>query len=139
MKTILAATAVLALAACTPARTEPVTEPAPMPPAASTTTSSTSAIDPVGAYQFVAQVNGDAVNGTMEISGTPGAYTGRVASDHFPAFPIRSATAAGQELTIVSQTPNGDATFRLTFTGSEFTGTWSLGGDSGPVTGRRTR
>lgn len=138
MKSILAATVALALGACATAA------PAPSGSPAGTTTapasaSASAAIDPVGAYEFTAQVNGQAVTGTMEISGTPGAYTGRVVTSRFPEFPLRSASAAGQELTVVAQTPNGDVTFRMMFTGADFTGGWTLAGDSGPLSGRRTR
>ena len=48
------------------------------------------------------------------------------------------AKAAGQELTVVAETPNGNVTFRMMFTGDTFTGGWTLGGDTGAITGRRT-
>lgn len=143
MKTILAATLALTLAACatantsTPGAAAPVTATTTMTTTVATTQST--ALNPVGAYEFATQVNGDAVTGTMEITGTPGAYTGRVVTLHFPEFTVRSASAAGQELTVVAETPTGNVTFRMAFTGPAFTGSWSLGGDSGPITGRRTR
>lgn len=140
MKTILAATLALSLAACATANTatpEPATTTTTMTTTVATTPSA--ALNPVGAYEFATQVNGEAVSGTMEITGTPGAYGGRVATNHFPEFAVRSVSAAGQEMTVVAETPNGSVTFRMAFTGPAFTGSWSLGGDSGAITGRRTR
>jgi hypothetical protein len=102
-------------------------------------TTSSTAVNPVGAYEFATQVNGEAITGTIEITGTPGAYGGRVVTLRYPEFTVRSASAAGQELTVVAETPTGNVTFRMAFTGPEFTGSWSLGGDTGAVTGRRTQ
>ncbi|HEY0021277.1 MAG TPA: hypothetical protein VGB24_00145 [Longimicrobium sp.] len=140
MKTILAATLALGLAACATANTG---TPAPETTATTMTTTvattPSAALNPVGAYEFATQVGGQDVTGTMEITGTPGAYTGRLVTNHFPEFPVRSASAAGQEMTVVAETPNGNVTFRLTFTGNAFTGGWTQGGDSGAITGRRTR
>lgn len=141
MKAILAATLALSLAACATANTGSPTPDATVTTTTTTTaaTTSSTALNPVGAYEFATQVNGDAVTGTMEITGTPGAYGGRIVSNHFPEFPVRSASAAGQEMTVVAETPNGNVTFRMAFTGPAFTGSWSLGGDTGAITGRRTR
>jgi hypothetical protein len=143
MKAILA-TLALSLAACATANTS--TPEAAAPATATTTTMTTTvattpsaAMNPVGEYEFATQVNGEAVTGTIEITGTPGAYGGRIVTLQFPEFTVRSASAAGQELTVVAETPNGNVTFRMTFTGNTFTGGWTLGGDTGPVTGRRTR
>jgi hypothetical protein len=141
MKAILA-TLALSLAACATANTG---TPAPDATVTTTTTTTTvattssAAVNPVGEYEFATQVNGEAVTGTIEITGTPGAYGGRIVTLQFPEFTVRSASAAGQELTVVAETPNGNVTFRMTFTGNTFTGGWTLGGDTGPVTGRRTR
>ncbi|HEY0037300.1 MAG TPA: hypothetical protein VGB66_11460 [Longimicrobium sp.] len=139
MKTILAATLALSLAACATANTgaqPPATTGTTM--TATVATAPSAAVNPVGAYEFATQVNGDAVTGTIEITGTPGAYGGRIVTTHFPEFAVRSASAAGQELTVVAETPNS-LTFRMAFTGSAFTGSWSLGDDTGAITGRRTR
>ncbi len=142
MKAILAATLALSLAACATANTgapAPATTTTTTTTTTSVATTSSSAVNPVGAYEFATQVNGEAVTGTMEITGTPGAYGGRIVTLRFPEFTVRSASAAGQALTVVAETPTGNLTFRMTFTGPEFTGSWTLGGDTGPITGRRTR
>ena len=143
MKSILAATLSLGLAACATANTS---APEAAAPATATTTMTTTvatspsaALNPVGEYEFATQVNGEAVTGTMEITGTPGAYGGRVVTLKIPEFTVRSASAAGQELTVVAETPTGNLTLRMTFTGDTFTGGWTLGGDTGAITGRRTR
>jgi hypothetical protein len=137
MKAILTATLALGLAACATANTD---TPAPAPTTSTTTsTTAAAALNPVGQYEFATQVNGEAVTGTIEITGTPGAYGGRVVTLQFPEFTVRSASAAGQELTVVAETPTGNVTFRMAFTGNTFTGGWTLGGDTGPITGRRTR
>jgi hypothetical protein len=143
MKAILAATLALSLAACATANTGTPTPDATVTTTTTTTTTmattSSTAVNPVGAYEFATQVNGEAVTGTMEITGTQGAYGGRIVTNHYPEFVVRSASAAGQELTVVAETPSGNVTFRMAFTGPAFTGSWSLGGDSGAITGRRTR
>jgi hypothetical protein len=144
MKAILAATLALGLAACATANTGTpaaggATTSTTTTTATGATTSSAASLNPVGTYEFATEVNGDAVTGTMEITGTPGAYAGRVVTLRFPEFTVRSASAEGQVLTVVAATPTGDVTFRMAFTGQTFAGTWSLGGDTGPVTGRRTR
>ena len=142
MKAILAATLALSLAACATANTGTPTPDATVTTTTTTTTvatTSSTAVNPAGAYEFATQVNGEAVRGTMEITGTPGAYGGRIVTNHFPEFVVRSASAAGQELTVVAETPQGNVTFRMAFTGPAFTGSWSLGGDTGAITGRRTR
>lgn len=143
MKTILAATLALGLAACATAKTSTTEAAAPAPVTATTTTTvattPSAALNPVGEYEFATQVNGEAVTGTIEITGTPGAYGGRIVTLKFPEFTVRSASAAGQELTVVAETPNGNVTFRMAFTGNTFTGGWTLGGDTAAITGRRTR
>ncbi|HEY7768878.1 hypothetical protein [Longimicrobium sp.] len=142
MKKILAATLALSLAACAPANTSVPEAAAPAPAATTMTTTvattRSTALNPVGEYEFATQVNGEAVTGTIEITGTPGAYGGRIVTLKFPEFTVRSASAAGQELTVVAETPNGNVTFRMMFTGDTFTGGWTLGGDTGAITGRRT-
>ncbi|HEX8392843.1 MAG TPA: hypothetical protein VF665_10845 [Longimicrobium sp.] len=142
MRTLLAPAALLFAAACS---TAPATTGSPAPMGGTTTmttttsTTSSAAVNPVGAYSFATMVGGDNVTGTIEISGTPGAYTGRIVSSALPELPVRSATANGQQLTINAETPQGPVVMVFNFTGMEFTGTWSLGGDGGPLTGRRTR
>ena len=141
MKTILAATLSLGLAACATANTGTPEVAAPATTTMTTTAATTrsTALNPVGEYEFATQVNGEAVTGTIEITGTPGAYGGRIVTLKFSEFTVRSASAAGQELTVVAETPNGNVTFRMTFTGDTFTGGWTLGGDTGAISGRRTR
>ena len=135
MKPILAVLCALSLAACAAGTTGEASAPAGAPaPAASA-----NAVNPVGTFEFTTLVNGGTVNGTLEVAGAPGAYTGRLLTSILPEMPVRSATASGQEMTVLADAPDGTVTIRMAFTGDTFTGSWALGGDGGALTGRRTR
>jgi hypothetical protein len=123
MKALLSAAVVLLAAACAAAPRVPA---APAP------------VEPVGSYEFTTLYSGQQVMGTIEITGTPGAYRGRVTSDVLPEFPVQSVVVEGQEMRVAAQTPGGVATFRMTFAGGgDFVGAWELGGDTGELAGRR--
>ncbi|HEX5724149.1 MAG TPA: hypothetical protein VFX98_01715 [Longimicrobiaceae bacterium] len=94
-------------------------------------------VNPVGNFEFTTEVNGQPMRGNIHITGAPGAYTGRVTADIMSEIPISSVSVAGQQLTVVADTPDGAVTIVLNFQGDNFTGNWSLGGQGGAVTGRR--
>ncbi|HWK90128.1 MAG TPA: hypothetical protein VNP72_09030 [Longimicrobium sp.] len=121
MKRLFAALLLLAAAACA------TTPPGPPP------------FTPVGSYEFTALFNGQNVPGTLTIAGTPGAYTGTMASSMSPASPLSSVTVTGRQVVTVSSTPQGNVEFRMTVADDDtVTGTWSLGSmASGTLTGRR--
>ena len=84
-------------------------------------------------------MNGQPVTGTMEITGTPGAYTGRLTSSATETITVSGATVEGQTMTVTAETGNGTLTIRMTFAADgTFTGAWALAGDGATLTGRRT-
>ena len=140
MKSIATALLLISAAACA-ATPEP--EPAPAPPvtvaAVPAPAPATSAVNPVGKFEFATTLNGQALTGTMEITGTPGAYTGRITSSATEPLTIGGVTVEGQTMTVTAETGNGTLTIRMTVAADgTFTGAWSLGGDGAPLTGRRT-
>ncbi|MBI2797506.1 MAG: hypothetical protein HYX65_12465 [Gemmatimonadetes bacterium] len=96
-------------------------------------------VNPVGSFEFATEVNGSPMKGTLSIAGSPGAYSGKIASDVLPEMPITSVTVDGQLMKLVADTPNGAVTVSLAFTGVNFTGNWELAGQSGSMAGKRTK
>jgi len=136
------ATLLLAAAACAAPTTEaPSPEPAPVAPAAAPAPAPAPApagdLDPVGRYEYTTVVGGQPTTGTFQVSGSPGAYTGRIESTAFPPLQIVRVSTAGRQLTLVAQAPQGEVTVVLDFTGDEFTGRWSLGNEGADMRGRR--
>ena len=133
MKAFATALLLVSAAACT---TAPATEsaPAPMPAAPA----AAAAVNPVGRYEFATTLQGQMLTGALEITGTPGAYAGRVTSSATEPIPITAVTVEGQTLTVTGDTPNGALTIHMTFTESgAFTGNWTLAGDGATLTGKR--
>jgi hypothetical protein len=135
-RTTLAALALLA--ACAPAA-EPGA-PAPDPTAAPAAPATAAALNPVGVYEFTASQNDEVVaTGTIEITGQPGAYGGRIrVEDEGEEAPITSVTVNGQQMTVNAQTPDGPMAITVTFTGNTFVGHWSADDDRGEIRGQRT-
>lgn len=95
-------------------------------------------LNPVGRYEFQTSVQGQGVTGAVEIGGIAGAYTGQITTSITPPLPISGVTVNGQVITVTGDTPDGVLTFTMNFTdGTNFTGGWSLGGDTGTLTGHR--
>jgi hypothetical protein len=94
-------------------------------------------LDPVGRFEFSTLFQGQPLDGTIEITGAAGAYTGRLMAGGIPEIPLSTIAAEGSELVVGGMTPSGELRMRMVFVGSEFTGGWTLGGESGEVTGRR--
>jgi hypothetical protein len=139
MKSIATALLLISAAACaaTPAA-EPVPAPPP-PPMAVPAPPAPSALNPVGKYEFASTLNGSLITGTLEITGTPGTYAGRLTSTATEPITISGATVEGQTMTVTGETGNGTLTIRMTFAADgTFTGNWALSGDGAPLTGRRT-
>lgn len=132
MKRTLSAAALLVLAAaCAPAAAPPP-EPAPAPaPMAA------AALNPVGTFEFTTSVDGNPMTGTIEITGQPGAYTGVVRTSATPDLPITGVSVQGDQMTVTSSVNGETLTMRLTFAGNDFTGGWTVAGDSGDLAGRR--
>ena len=122
----------LVMAACASSQPEPVVTatPTPQPVVAAVP-------DPVGSYEFATAVDGQVVAGTMSITGTPGAYQGRILTNMFPEIPITSAVVQGQDMIIRGAMPDGELTLNLKFNGPNFTGNWAIGGQSGDFSGKK--
>ncbi len=54
-----------------------------------------------------------------------------------PPTPILSVTVDGQEATIIADAGGEDLLITMTFEGDNYTGVWSLAGDSGELSGAR--
>lgn len=129
--------ATLALSACASSGTQ---APAPMaaPVAAAPAPPPKPApLNPVGAYEFATEVNGAPMKGNLTITGSAGAYGGKMTSDIMPELPITSVSVDGQIVKLLADTPQGTVTITLTFTGDTFAGNWELGGQGGNLTGKR--
>jgi hypothetical protein len=138
---LLAATFSVACAtspAATPDRPTPT--PAATPPSQppSTSMATSSALNPVGTFDYTAiGPDGSALPGTFTISGSPGAYTGRIERQGAGATDITSIAVNGQTLTLVSSINEGPVTLTLNFTGNDFAGKWAIQGMEGTLTGKR--
>ena len=95
-------------------------------------------LNPVGTFDFTAVLpDGSAQNGSFTITGTPGAYTGRIERQG-TGMDLSSVTVEGQTLYVTAAIDEGAVTLTLTFTGSnDFAGKWAVQGAEGPVTGKR--
>ena len=140
------AIALLVLAACAsspreavPAAPPPIPEPRP-PAQQAGAPAAVAALDPVGEFEFsTATPDGTPANGTITISGSPGAYAGSIDAGAHGTFPIKSVVVSGQTLTINAEHPQGALDVRLTFVADDFTGSWQLGTDTGEMVGKRKR
>lgn len=94
-------------------------------------------LDPAGAYEFSTVVNGQATTGTMEMTGTPGAYTGKILTNMFPEIPIVSAVVEGDAINVKANMPDGELLIHMVFTGRDFKGNWMLGGQTGEFNGKK--
>lgn len=130
MKKVLGAGAsMLVLAACASASSSAPAAPAVPPP-----------VDPVGYFEFATDVEGQLVTGSIEIrQAQNGGYAGVLSTTATEPVPVASVSVDGQQLTVVSSTPDGPATLVLTFTGDTFTGSWTYAGMSGTMAGKRVR
>jgi hypothetical protein len=129
MKRILVLAVTLLAAACaSPSSDPPSAAPAPA-----------AALNPVGTYDFTTMDAGSEVKGTIEITGTPGAYTGRLRTANDDDVAISQVAVAGQVMTLVVNTPGGPLTFTLTFTGDAFTGNWVNEVANAAISGQRTQ
>jgi hypothetical protein len=96
------------------------------------------ALDPVGSYEFATVVDGQTVNGTVNITGTPGAYTGKILTSMFPEIPIHGAVVEGQGMIVRARMPDGELTLNMKFTDANFVGRWDLGGvQGGDISGKK--
>ena len=140
LRSLIVVTAAVALTACASGGSGAAAAPAPaMAAPAPVVPAKPAPVNPVGTFEFATEVNGSPMKGTMSIVGSPGAYSGKMLSDVLPEVPITSVTVDGQTVKLIADTPNGAVLVNLAFTGAMFTGNWELGGQSGAMTGKRTK
>ena len=80
---------------------------------------------------------GEQIPGTLSITFRDGVYGGVLGNTMRGDAPIRSVAVDGQKITVAADTPDGALVFEFTMTGKELAGTWNLGGNGGPITGRK--
>ncbi len=98
-------------------------------------------LDPVGSFEFQTQVQGQTITGTLEISGEPGAYEGRIvpgAAAGMGPIPLTRITVEEQELRASGNAQGEPLEIRIVFEGDEFEGSWSAGMEGGQIQGQRT-
>ncbi len=67
-------------------------------------------IDPVGKWTFTTKSEGgDAATGTIEIAGTPGAYTGKIVTASGREIAITDILTSPKSIVIVADLPEGGA------------------------------
>lgn len=135
---------VLAACATTPKPdVQPAPEPLPAqttPPGSSASTGTTAAFDPVGTYDFTANMQGQAIRGTMVLTrGPDGRLGGEVNSDQGLVI-FTSITLEGRKMTAAGAVQNGPAvSFEVQFTGDEFAGNFWVQETTGTISGVRRR
>jgi len=94
-------------------------------------------VDPVGTFEFTLIDDGERIPGGMEISGTAGAYGGRIYAEGRPDGTISTVTTGGNQVTVTVDFPGMILLARLEFDGDSFSGDWSMRGEGGAVEGLR--
>jgi len=88
-------------------------------------------------YDFTTEVQGQAVTGTVEITGTEGSYAGWVRTTITEPIPIRSVTIKTDTMTVVAQAPDAPVTMIFTFQGNDFVANWEYAGQVGVARGSK--
>jgi hypothetical protein len=93
--------------------------------------------NPTGMYDFTTELEGQTITGTVEITGTEGAYTGWVSTDVTEPIPVTSVTVVENEMTVLAQAPDAPVTMVFTFTGNDFVADWEYAGQVGVARGSK--
>jgi hypothetical protein len=141
---LLAASVSLACAtspAATPNRPTPTPSTTQAAPPPSTSVAPSSALNPVGTFDFTAigPDGSTASAGHFTITGTPGNYKGRVEREGMGGTDLTSVTVDGQTMRLVASIPEGAVTLTLNFAagGNDFTGRWNIENLEGSISGKR--
>ena len=94
--------------------------------------------DPAGSYQYTADVDGQAVPGSMTIEEAEDGFTGLIHSDMFPPIPINSVTVVDQTVTIEASGPNGPLLIEFLVADGVLDGTWAMGEQGGTFSATRS-
>jgi hypothetical protein len=94
--------------------------------------------DPVGRYEF-SSTEGEALSGTIDISGEPGDYTVVMATGGLMRdIRFEHVSAGGRHMTATTRTPSGaPVVLNLTFDGDRIAGDWAIGRRTGTLRGKR--
>ena len=97
------------------------------------------AFDPVGTYDFNADVQGSAMAGTLVLRRTDQGLAGSFSTPASGDITIESVSTDGRKLLLKARLPDGEVTMNLDFAADyRFTGNWSLGaGMGGSISGTR--
>ena len=93
-------------------------------------------LDPVGVYDCALDVEGQALDATLTITGTEGAYEGSVSSE-MGTMPVSDVVIDGQTMSFVVDSPDMTVFFSVVFDGPNFSGDFDAGGMGGYVTGTK--
>ena len=96
--------------------------------------------DPRGRYDFSSNAeDGRPFTGTLHITGSDGAYGGRVITTLRPPFPMGAVEVNGNAIAVTARPPGEDWTLELRWTmdGDTFEGEWTLLGQTGALEGKR--
>lgn len=120
-------------AAPTPAATPSV--PANTPPAPP----ATGTADLSGEWGWSVDIGGQAVSGTMTLTRSGTTYGGSVVPDGMTPATVRTVTIVGDRVTIMIDTPDGEATVEATLSADRraLSGTLAFNGMTGQFNGRR--
>lgn len=94
------------------------------------------AFDPVGRYDLTMSSEGMVSEGTMDIGGEPGRYTGLVAIGGVAAR-IFAVEAGEDHMTVRAALRQGSLILRLAWDGESVSGNWLMGGRRGTIMGRK--
>lgn len=93
--------------------------------------------NPAGMYDFTTEVQGQAVSGTVEITGTEGNYAGWIRTSISEPIPVQSVTISMDTMTVVAQAPDAPVTMIFTFEGNAFVADWEYAGQVGVARGSK--
>ena len=96
--------------------------------------------DPVGRYEFTT-IEGEALSGTITVSGQPGDYTIVMATgDLMRDIRFEHVAASGRRMRATTRTPSGSpVVLDLTFDGDRIAGEWAIGRRTGTLRGTRAK
>ncbi|MFN2400213.1 MAG: hypothetical protein ABR543_16485 [Gemmatimonadaceae bacterium] len=106
-------------------------------PAPAVTPAAVTAIDPVGVYDFTTMVDGQELSATMYITGSPGAYAGRIETPDQPHIELTSVTVSGNTMTVLGQGGENRLISTWVLQGDVLSGTWTFGDLSGEARGKK--
>ena len=94
--------------------------------------------DPAGNYEYTADVDGQAVPGSLTIEESEDGYTGLIYSDMFPPIAINSVQVVEQAVTIEASGPNGPLLIEFVAAEGVLLGTWAMGEQGGTFTANKS-